>query len=59
MKSTYPVCKEEEEDWEHYDYECEWVQEINKKLAAREERDHPFSKEEWRLEDERKRNDAR
>ena len=53
VKSTCPVCKEEEEDWEHYDYECKWMQEMNKKVAARVERDQPFSKEEWRLEEEK------
>jgi hypothetical protein len=53
VKSTCPVCKEEEEDWEHYDYECKWMQEMNKKVPARVERDQPFSKEEWRLEEEK------
>ena len=53
VKSTCPVCKEEEKDWEHYDYECKWVQEMNKKVVAQVGRDHPFSKEEWRLEEEK------
>ncbi len=51
MKSTCTVCKEEDEDWEHY-YECNWVQDMNTKVAARVGRD-PFSNEEWRLEEER------
>ena len=29
------------------------MQEMNKKVAARVERDQPFSKEEWRLEEEK------
>ena len=32
VKSTCPVCKEEEEDWEHNDYGCKWVQ-----VCARDE----------------------
>ena len=28
-----PVCKAEEEEWDHYDYECRGVKEMNKKVA--------------------------
>ena len=33
MRSTCPVCKEEEEDWDHYDYECKGAKEMNKRVA--------------------------
>ena len=28
-----PVCKAEEEDWDHYDYECKGVKEMNEEVA--------------------------
>ena len=49
VSATCPVCKEEEETWDHYDYECSGVRRMNEKVAAWIGRD-PFSKEEWRLE---------
>ena len=52
IKSTCPVCKAEEEDWDHYDYECQGVREMNAKVAERAGREQAFSKEEWRLEKE-------
>ena len=50
-----PVCKVEEEDWEHYDYECRGVKEMNKKLAESMGRTHAFSRSEWSLEEEGRR----
>ena len=50
VSAICPVCKKEEETWDHYDYECEEVRRMNEKVAAWVGRKHPFSKEEWRLE---------
>ena len=52
VTSTCPVCKEEEESWKHYDYECKGVQEMNKRVAERMKRDELFSRDEWSLEKE-------
>ena len=50
---TCPVCKEEEESWDHYDYECKGAREMNEKVAASLTRAHAFSRVEWRLEEEK------
>ena len=47
-----PVCKAGEEDWDHYDYECRGVKEMNKKVAESMGRTHAFSRFEWSLEEE-------
>jgi hypothetical protein len=47
-----PVCKAEEEDWDHYDYECRGVKEMNEKVAESVGRTHAFSRNEWSLEEE-------
>ena len=47
-----PVCKAEEEDWDHYDYECRGVKEMNEKVAESMGRAHAFSRSEWSLEEE-------
>jgi hypothetical protein len=47
-----PVCKAEEEDWDHYDYECRGVKEMNRRVAESLGRAHPFSRNEWSLEEE-------
>jgi hypothetical protein len=52
VSSTCPVCKEEEENWDHYDYECKGVREMNKRVAERVGRKQEFSREEWCLEEE-------
>ena len=52
MTSKCPVCKEEEEDWDHYDFECRAVREMNGRVAASVGRDHKFSRSEWSLEEE-------
>ena len=51
MRSTCPVCKEEEEDWDHYDYDCKEVKEMNKRVAERAGREQPFTREQWRLDE--------
>ena len=51
MRSTCPVCKEEEEDWDHYDYECKGVKEMNKRVAEKAGREQPYTREQWRLEE--------
>ena len=33
VTSECPVCKAEEEDWDHYDYECRGVREVNERVA--------------------------
>ncbi len=48
QESTCPVCKEEEEDWEHYDYECN-PQKSGGPGGARS----PFRKEKLWLEEEK------
>jgi hypothetical protein len=45
VRSTCPVCKEEEEDWDHYDYDCKEVKEMNKRVAERVGREQPFTME--------------
>ena len=52
MESKCPVCKAADEDWEHYEYECKGVREMNERVAESMGREHAFSKEEWRLEKE-------
>jgi hypothetical protein len=47
-----PVCKTEEEDWNHYDYDCKGVREMNKNVAESVGRAHAFSRSEWSLEEE-------
>jgi len=47
-----PVCKVEEEGWDHYDYECIGVREMNKRVAERVGRVDMFSRSEWSLEEE-------
>jgi len=39
-----PVCKTEEEDWDHYDYDCKGVREMNKNVAESIGRAHCFSR---------------
>ena len=43
----FPVCKVEEEDWDHYDYECRGVREMNKRVADNVGRELAFSRSEW------------
>ncbi len=52
MTRICPVCKEEEEDWDHYDYECKGVKEMNEEVAKSVGRTHAFSRNEWSLEEE-------
>ena len=47
-----PVCKEEEEDWDHYDYECKGVMKMNGRVAKQVGRTHAFNRNEWCLEEE-------
>ena len=47
-----PVCKAEEEDWDHYDYECKGMQEMNEEVAKSVGRTHAFNRNEWSLEEE-------
>ena len=49
---TCPVCKVEEESWEHYDYECRGVREMNERVAESVGRAQAFSRNEWSLEEE-------
>ncbi len=46
------MCKAEEENWDHYDYECRGVKEMNEKEAKRVGRTHAFIRNEWSLEEE-------
>ena len=48
------VCKEEEEDWDHYDYECKGVREMNERVVRSGEKTgvQAFSRTEWSLEEE-------
>ena len=41
-----PVYKPEEEDWDHYDYECRGVREMNERVAESVGRAHAFSRNE-------------
>ena len=52
VTSKCPVCKAEEEDWEHYDYECRGVREMNERVAESVGRAQAFSRDEWSLEEE-------
>jgi hypothetical protein len=47
-----PVCAVEEEDWDHYDYECSGVREMNRQVALSVGREHEFTRNEWSLEEE-------
>ena len=47
-----PVCKEEEEDWDHYDYECRGAREMNERVAESMGRALAFNRNEWSLEEE-------
>jgi hypothetical protein len=47
-----PVCKKEEEDWDHYDYECSGAREMNERVAESVGRAQAFSRSEWSLEEE-------
>jgi hypothetical protein len=47
-----PVCKVEEEDWNHYDYECSGVMKMNERVAESVGRAQAFSRSEWSLEKE-------
>jgi hypothetical protein len=49
---TCPVCKVEEESWEHYDYKCKGVREMNERVAESMGRAQAFSRAEWSLEEE-------
>ena len=51
VTSMCPVCDEEEESWEHYDYECKGAKQMNERIAGRLGRDR-FSREKWDLEKE-------
>ena len=42
----------EGEDWDHYDYECRGVREMNKRVAESVGRELAFSRSEWSLEEE-------
>jgi hypothetical protein len=46
MTRECPVCKAEE-NWDHYDYECRGVKEMNEKVAQSVGRKHAFSRNEW------------
>jgi hypothetical protein len=46
------VCKVEEEDWNHYDYECSGVMQMNERVAESVGRAQAFSRSEWSLEQE-------
>ena len=52
MTRKCPVCKEEEEDWDHYDYECKGVMKMNERVAKEVGRTHAFYRNEWCLEEE-------
>ena len=52
MTKKRPVCKEEEEDWDHYDYECKGVMKMNERVAKKVGRTHAFNRNEWCLEEE-------
>ena len=54
MTRKCPVCKTEEEDWNHYDYDCKAVKEMNESVAKSVGRAHAFSRSEWSLEEEGK-----
>jgi hypothetical protein len=54
MTRKCPVCKTEEEDWNHYDYDCKGVKEMNENVAKSVGRAHAFSRSEWSLEEEGK-----
>ena len=45
-----PVCKTEVEDFEHYEYECNTIQQFVV-MVAREAKKTEISKEEWKLEE--------
>jgi hypothetical protein len=47
-----PVCTVEEEDWDHYDYECRGVREMNRRVAESVGREQEFTRNEWSLEEE-------
>ena len=47
-----PVCKAEEEDWDHYDYECSGMREMNERVAESVGRANAFNRNEWSLEEE-------
>jgi hypothetical protein len=47
-----PVCKTEDEDWNHYDYECTGAMKMNKRVAESVGREQAFSRSEWSLEEE-------
>jgi hypothetical protein len=47
-----PVCKVEEEGWDHYDYECSGVGEMNRRVADSVGRAQAFTRNEWSLEEE-------
>jgi len=52
VASTCPMCKEEEEDREHYEYGCKVMEELRERVAERVGRQTQISKEEWALEAE-------
>ena len=53
VKSTCPVCNEEEETREHYEFGCKIGGELRKRIAKKAGReDNPISKEEWAMEEE-------
>ena len=47
-----PVCRVEEETWDHYDYECSGVRGMNERVAESVGRAQAFSRSEWSLEEE-------
>jgi hypothetical protein len=47
-----PVCGDEEEDWDHYDYECPGVRKMNERVAESVSKAQAFSRSEWSLEEE-------
>ena len=51
VESTCPVCKEEEEDREHYEYGCKEMEKLRRRIAERIGRENgQISREEWGLE---------
>ena len=49
IESTCPICKEEE-SWDHCEYDCKGMMDMNEKVAQRLGRAEAFSRQEWRLE---------
>ena len=44
-ESTCPICNEEEESWEHYEYDCKGMTEMNERVAQSLGRAEAFSRQ--------------